>query len=129
METIAGIVRRERKQLNEGSPRAGKSPRKAIDQAINRLEGHWVHDVAELFADCSEAVSKLEAVLRQLKQQSGESVKKNAELGPKIRELAIFLKRWEALADKQLTEQIVCPHEVEFHLESIKKCRKRATRS
>jgi hypothetical protein len=132
MESIAKNVRRERKQSKKGSIRKSlheKSPSKAIDQAIHGLKGHWVHDVAVLFADCSKAVCKLEEILHQLKQQSGKSSRKNAKLGPNIRELVMFLKRWEALGDKKLSEQLVCPDEVEFHLECIRKYRKRSRHS
>ena len=63
--------------------------------------------------------------MRELKKPSRKSPWKKAELGSKIKDLVMFLEGWEALGAKQLTEQLVCPDELEFHLRCIRTYREK----
>jgi hypothetical protein len=60
-------------------------------------------------------------MLAQLKNdQEGMVGRKKKILVVEARELIRFMERWESLAKEHLIEALVCPGEVESHLESIK---------
>jgi hypothetical protein len=93
---------------------------KAINEAINALEEHWVYDAAELFADCAIATRRIVRMLTQLKRKPDKIAGCERKTLTEIREFIWFIKHWEWVATKHFIAPLACPDDVEFHLKRIR---------
>lgn len=93
----------------------------AINSVKESLREHWIYDSVQLFSDCAIALERITQLLVQLEKRPEWIKGHETEIMKEVSEFSSFIKKWDSLAHKRLTVDLLCPDEVEFHLEELLK--------
>ena len=95
-----------------------------IKDTIEALREHWVYDAVQLLNDSAVGLHRIEDLLTELHERPEWSKGCEAEIIEQVSDFVSFIKDWEALAHKRLSDSLVCPHEVEYRLDKLLKATK-----
>ncbi len=107
--------------MNRKQPKTtkGRQLQKAIEEAIEALDEHWVYDVAQSFQDRADATARITQLLEGIRRKPDQFIGRKDKVTKQVSELIRFLKEWDRWADRRLRAPFSCPEEVEWHLEGL----------
>jgi hypothetical protein len=92
-----------------------------IKSATDALIQHWVYDALTLLNDCAVALERITQLLIKLEERPEWLEGCEQDAMKEVSEFISFIEEWDSLARKRLTNALVCPDKVEFHLRKILK--------
>jgi hypothetical protein len=93
----------------------------AIKGCLHSLKEHWVYDAVQLLNDCAIALERIREFVTKLEEHPEWFEGRESEAMKEIAAIASFIKEWESVSQKCVTEALLCPDVIESNLEALMK--------